>query len=110
MNEDKKCPSGCKDDLTNKIECKVSKSSLAKMAGIIVIIVTCIWTIGYSVASKDTSRRETAIQHNTQTIANTREKLSSIDATLAIIQKTQNRIQDTQQQILRELRRQNGAR
>lgn len=96
-----KCETECREDLISKIECKVSKGSMFKITGVIVTIIIALWSIGYTIGSKDVERRETAIQINTKTIGQTREEVSAIAATL-------KSIEHSQATILRILREKKG--
>lgn len=86
---DKRCETECREDLISKIECKVSRGSMFKVTGIIVTIIITLWTIGYTIGSKDVERREAAIQNNTKTIGQTREEVSAIAAMLKNIEQSQ---------------------
>ena len=86
---DKRCETECREDLISKIECMVSKGSMFKIAGIIITIIIALWSIGYTIGSKDVERRESAIQSNTKTIGQTREEVSAIAGTLKNIEQSQ---------------------
>jgi len=94
---DKKCETDCREDLIEKIDNRVSKTSLFKITSIIISIILALWGIGYNISSKDVQRREISIQKNTDTINKTREEMVKISTAL-------DSIKYSQQVILRELR------
>lgn len=75
-----KCETDCREELIGMM---VTKAGLKWAVGIIVTCIIALWSVGYTVGSKDIQRREAAIHSNTLSINKTREETGAKIAEMA---------------------------
>ena len=88
----KHCDTDCREDLIAKLECKVSRGSMFKITGLIVVIIVAMWGAGYTINTRGIDKRETDIKENHKSISETREEVAAINATLQNIEQSQSTI------------------